>query len=132
MKINATNSFSQTFGNRIVLSPQSKSANYYDSLKKALFEKDVIDENSIYNTAKNYAKAHSIKKVDIYLRKGAENIKCNEQGDLLMVNCGPKTSVMRFGPETSKKEVQKLITGNIQDNYNLMHPRKCKSQTINS
>ena len=147
MKINSLDTKHCSFGSIIKLPPNNK-ALFYMNLEEMLYNKDIYSKKSVADIVEQFAEKHGIKAVNLRLLERASeemfllqqklkkrlssrlglpqqvhagNVIGNNSGDLLVINCGPKTTTIRFDNSTSKGHLSGAILGNIQENYNIIN-----------
>ena len=117
MKTQSLNIYNQSFGAQIKFLHPTPASKFYVNLQEFVNKNGYIIEE--------YAERHGFKVINLCLKEASERAsKINEHGDYLLINSGDKPTMMKYDHTTSDLQTRKTILQNIQDNYNLLHPKK--------
>ena len=117
MKTQPLNISNQTFGAQIKILHPAPVSKFHINLQ------EFVNKNG--HIIEEYAERHGIKVVELCLEKASEvSAKMNEHGDCLLIKSGVKPAKMKYDHTTSDLQTRKTILQNIQDNYNLLNPKK--------
>ena len=117
MNIQSVNHSNQSFGAQIKILHPSPASKFHINLQ------EFVDKNGYI--IEEYAERHGFKNINLCLKEASKILpKANEHGDVLLINSGIKPTMMKYDHTTSELQTRKTILQNIQDNYNLLHPKK--------